>query len=57
MEVKARRARPRKDQAGQQRFLQENGVPVVRTVEEALVAVGALNELPRSFGDGREAVF
>lgn len=42
LEVKMPHARPRKDQADQQEFLALTGTPVVRTVEQALRAVGAI---------------
>ena len=41
LEVKNLDARPRSDQVEQQQFLAETGVPMVRTPEQALAAVGA----------------
>lgn len=43
LEVKRENAKPRKDQARQQEFLRVHEVPVVRTVDEALKAVGAIH--------------
>ena len=42
LEVKTEDARPRKDQEAQTEFLRITGTPIVRTVGDALRAVGAI---------------